>query len=123
MKLAREMPYLQTRLLQVLEEKEEVTRIGQAHQPVQMSGHAPLCNLEEDVRQDLFRRDLFVGWCCLQLPPLREQFDNILPLAEEKCLWRHLFSAAITPSYRRSGKPQIAGYTHDGRAIFVNCTI
>ncbi|XNM55751.1 propionate catabolism operon regulatory protein PrpR [Escherichia coli] len=58
-----EMPLpLQTRLLRVLEEK-EVTRVG-GHQPVPVDVRvisATHCNLEEDMQQGQFRRDLFIG--------------------------------------------------------------
>ena len=78
-----EMPLpLQTR---VLEEK-EVTRVG-GHQPVPVDVRvisATHCNLEEDMRQGEFRRDLFyrLSILRLQLPPLRERVTDILPLAE-----------------------------------------
>ncbi|EME1434893.1 propionate catabolism operon regulatory protein PrpR [Escherichia coli] len=81
-----EMPLpLQTRLLRVLEEK-EVTRVG-GHQPVPVDVRiisAAHCNLEEDMRQGQFRRDLFyrLSILRLQLPPLRERVTDILPLAE-----------------------------------------
>ncbi|EEU1439946.1 propionate catabolism operon regulatory protein PrpR [Escherichia coli] len=81
-----EMPLpLQTRLLRVLEEK-EVTRVG-GHQPVPVDVRvisATHCNLEEDMRQGQFRRDLFyrLSILRLQLPPLRERVTDILPLAE-----------------------------------------
>lgn len=76
---------LQTRLLRVLEEK-EVTRVG-GHQPVPVDVRvisATHCNLEEDMRQGQFRRDLFyrLSILRLQLPPLRERVADILPLAE-----------------------------------------
>ena len=81
-----EMPLpLQTRLLRVLEEK-EVTRVG-GHQPVPVDVRvisATHCNLEEDMQQGSFRRDLFyrLSILRLQLPPLRERVADILPLAE-----------------------------------------
>lgn len=81
-----EMPLpLQTRLLRVLEEK-EVTRVG-GHQPVPVDVRvisATHCNLEEDMQQGRFRRDLFyrLSILRLQLPPLRERVADILPLAE-----------------------------------------
>ena len=81
-----EMPLpLQTRLLRVLEEK-EVTRVG-GHQPVPVNVRvisATHCNLEEDMQQGRFRRDLFyrLSILRLQLPPLRERGADILPLAE-----------------------------------------
>lgn len=81
-----EMPLpLQTRLLRVLEEK-EVTRVG-GHQPVSVDVRvisATHCNLEKDMQQGQFRRDLFyrLSILRLQLPPLRERVADILPLAE-----------------------------------------
>ncbi|RZM85333.1 MULTISPECIES: propionate catabolism operon regulatory protein PrpR [unclassified Escherichia] len=81
-----EMPLpLQTRLLRVLEEK-EVTRVG-GHQPVPVDVRvisATHCNLEDDMQQGRFRRDLFyrLSILRLQLPPLRERVADILPLAE-----------------------------------------
>ena len=81
-----EMPLpLQTRLLRVLEEK-EVTRVG-GHQPIPVDVRvisATHCNLEEDMQQGHFRRDLFyrLSILRLQLPPLRERDADILSLAE-----------------------------------------
>ncbi|QLV01230.1 propionate catabolism operon regulatory protein PrpR [Escherichia marmotae] len=81
-----EMPLpLQTRLLRVLEEK-EVTRVG-GHQPIPVNVRvisATHCNLQEDMQQGRFRRDLFyrLSILRLQLPPLRERVADILPLAE-----------------------------------------
>lgn len=81
-----EMPLpLQTRLLRVLEEK-EVTRVG-GHQPIPVDVRvisATHCNLEEDMQQGHFRRDLFYRLSILrmQLPPLRERDADILSLAE-----------------------------------------
>ncbi|WP_420901132.1 propionate catabolism operon regulatory protein PrpR [Escherichia coli] len=81
-----EMPLpLQTRLLRVLEEK-EVTRVG-GHQPIPVDVRvisATHCNLEDDMQQGRFRRDLFyrLSILRLQLSPLRERVADILPLAE-----------------------------------------
>ncbi len=66
--------------------KKEVTRVG-GHQPVPVDVRvisATHCNLEEDMRQGQFRRDLFyrLSILRLQLPPLRERVADILPLAE-----------------------------------------
>lgn len=124
-----EMPLpLQTRLLRVLEEK-EVTRVG-GHQPVPVDVRvisATHCNLEEDMRQGQFRRDLFyrLSILRLQLPPLRERVTDILPLAESflKVSLAALsapFSAALRQDYRQA-KP--CWCTTTGRAIFVNCAI
>lgn len=124
-----EMPLpLQTRLLRVLEEK-EVTRVG-GHQPVPVDVRvisATHCNLEEDMQQGQFRRDLFyrLSILRLQLPPLRERVADILPLAESflKVSLAALsapFSAALRQGYRQA-KPCCCATT--GRAIFVNCAI
>lgn len=101
---------LQTRLLRVLEEK-EVTRVG-GHQPVPVDVRvisATHCNLEEDMRQGQFRRDLFyrLSILRLQLPPLRERVADILPLAESflKVSLAALaapFSSALRGDYRQA---------------------
>ncbi len=119
---------LQTRLLRVLEEK-EVTRVG-GHQPVPVDVRvisATHCNLEEDMQQGRFRRDLFyrLSILRLQLPPLRERVADILPLAESflKVSLAALsapFSAALRRDYRQA-KP--CWCTTTGQAIFVNCAI
>lgn len=124
-----EMPLpLQTRLLRVLEEK-EVTRVG-GHQPVPVDVRvisATHCNLEEDMRQGQFRRDLFyrLSILRLQLPPLRERVTDILPLAESflKVSLAALsapFSAALRQGLQASETVLVH---YDWRAIFVNCAI
>lgn len=81
-----EMPLpLQTRLLRVLEEK-EVTRVG-GHHPIPVTVRvisATHCNLEEEMKRGLFRRDLFYRLSILRLslPALRERPSDILSLAE-----------------------------------------
>lgn len=76
---------LQTRLLRVLEEK-EVTRVG-GHHPIPVTVRvisATHCNLEEEMKRGLFRRDLFYRLSILRLslPALRERPADILSLAE-----------------------------------------
>ncbi|SPW57806.1 propionate catabolism operon regulatory protein [Escherichia coli] len=111
-----EMPLpLQTRLLRVLEEK-EVTRVG-GHQPVPVDVRvisATHCNLEEDMRQGQFRRDLFyrLSILRLQLPPLRERVADILPLAES--FFESVSGGALRPVFCRitpgiTGKRNRAG--------------
>lgn len=124
-----EMPLpLQTRLLRVLEEK-EVTRVG-GHQPVPVDVRvisATHCNLEEDMQQGRFRRDLFyrLSILRLQLPPLRERVADILPLAESflKVSLAALsapFSAALRQGLQAV---KLCCCTTTGQAIFVNCAI
>lgn len=106
---------LQTRLLRVLEEK-EVTRVG-GHQPVPVDVRvisATHCNLEEDMRQGQFRRDLFyrLSILRLQLPPLRERVTDILPLAES--FFESVSGSALRPVFCRitpgiTGKRNRAG--------------
>lgn len=83
-----EMPLpLQTRLLRVLEEK-EVTRVG-GHQPVPVDVRvisATHCNLEEDMRQGQFRRDLFY-----RLSILRLQLHHCASGWRIFCHWRKAF--------------------------------
>ena len=80
-----EMPLsLQTRLLRVLEEK-EVVRVG-GTRPIPVDVRiisATHCDLEQRIRQGLFRADLFyrLGVLRMTLPPLRERSDDLVPLA------------------------------------------
>lgn len=124
-----EMPLpLQTRLLRVLEEK-EVTRVG-GHQPVPVDVRvisATHCNLEEDMQQGRFRRDLFyrLSILRLQLPPLRERVADILPLAES---FLKVSLAGSPPHFllhyaRGYRQVKLCCCTTTGQAIFVNCAI
>lgn len=80
-----EMPLsLQTRLLRVLEEK-EVVRVG-GTRPIPVDVRiisATHCDLEQRIKQGLFRADLFyrLGVLRMTLPPLRERSDDLVPLA------------------------------------------
>ena len=81
-----EMPLmLQTKLLRVLEEK-EIVRVGGTH-PIRVDVRiisATHCRLEERVKNHQFRADLFyrLGVLRIDIPPLRERKEDILPLAE-----------------------------------------
>jgi two-component system, NtrC family, response regulator AtoC len=81
-----EMPMsLQAKLLRVLEQR-EVLRVG-AVKPRQIDVRfisATNRDLEEEIRQGRFRRDLFfrLNGIALTLPPLRERTDEIEPLAK-----------------------------------------
>ncbi|MDD0814090.1 propionate catabolism operon regulatory protein PrpR [Curvibacter sp. HBC28] len=77
---------LQTRLLRVLQER-EIHRLGASHPlPVDVrviaATHQPLA---QRVQQGLFREDLFyrLNTLCLNLPPLRQRPDDLLPLAQQ----------------------------------------
>lgn len=113
-----EMPLpLQTRLLRVLEEK-EVTRVG-GHQPVPVDVRvisATHCNLEEDMRQGQFRRDLFyrLSILRLQLPPLRERVADILPLAES---FLKVSLAALSAPFSAALRPGITGKRNRAGAL------
>ncbi len=95
-----EMPLaLQTRLLRVLEEK-EVVRVG-GTRPVPVTVRivsATHCDLEQRIRQGLFRADLFyrLGVLRLTLPPLRERREDLLPLAQW-CLKHALAAMNVRP--------------------------
>ncbi len=95
-----EMPLpLQTRLLRVLEEK-EVVRVG-GTRPVAVDVRiisATHCDLEERIRQGLFRADLFyrLGVLRVALPPLREHTNDLVPLAEW-CLKHALAAMNVRP--------------------------
>ena len=81
-----EMPMtLQAKLLRVLEQR-EVTRVG-AVKPRQIDVRfisATNRDLEEEIRQGRFRRDLYfrLNGIALTLPPLRERTEEIEPLAK-----------------------------------------
>lgn len=81
-----EMPLpLQTRLLRVLEER-QVMRVG-GTRPIAVNVRivsATHCDLEQRVKDGLFRADLFyrLGVLRLPLPPLRERPDDLVQLAE-----------------------------------------
>src|SRR5438046_10563495 len=95
-------PDLQVRLLRVLSDG-EYYRVG---------GHAPLRanvriiaathqNLEERVRQGLFREDLMhrLNVVRLRLPPLRERGEDIAPLARHFLL-KSARALAVAPKLR-----------------------
>ncbi len=75
----------QAKLLRVLEQK-VITRVG-GSQPIRINVRvvaATNVNLAEAVREKRFREDLYyrLSVVALELPPLRDRPDDILPLAE-----------------------------------------
>ncbi|HHU69773.1 MAG TPA: sigma 54-interacting transcriptional regulator [Thermoanaerobacterales bacterium] len=81
-----EMPFnLQSKLLNVLEDK-KVKRIGGTeYKPVDIRIiSATNKNLEEQIRKNLFRRDLYyrLNVIPLTIPPLRERREDIIPLVK-----------------------------------------
>ncbi|MBI4376865.1 MAG: sigma-54-dependent Fis family transcriptional regulator [Elusimicrobia bacterium] len=78
-------PSLQVKLLRALQES-EIRRVGDNH-PIKVSGRLVVAtnkDLGKLVAQDKFREDLFYRLKVfpIQIPPLRERPEDILPLAE-----------------------------------------
>lgn len=77
--------HLQAKLLRVLQEK-KVKRVGENHyRPLNIRILAATHNdLNEGVQQKKFREDLFfrLNVVPIEIPPLRERMEDILPLAE-----------------------------------------
>lgn len=77
--------HLQAKLLRVLQEK-KVKRVGENHyRPLNIRILAATHNdLNEEVQQKKFREDLFfrLNVVPIEVPPLRERTEDILPLAE-----------------------------------------
>ncbi|XNM87294.1 propionate catabolism operon regulatory protein PrpR [Escherichia coli] len=122
-----EMPLpLQTRLLRVLEEK-EVTRVG-GRQPVPVDVRvisATHCNLEEDMRQGQFRRDLFyrLSILRLQLPPLRERVGGYSATGGK--FFESVSGGALRPIFAALRQGLQASETvllrYDWPGVFENC--
>lgn len=92
---------LQTRLLRVLSDG-NFYRVG-GHQPIKANVRiitATHQNLEERIKQGLFREDLFyrINRGRIEIPPLRERRDDILPFAQamlEKIMTREHMKGII----------------------------
>ena len=96
-------PGMQAKLLRVFQEK-EVRRVGEnISRPVNVRFLAATNrNLANEVAQKRFREDLFYRLCIfeLEVPPLRERTEDILPLA-------HIFLEAIAEELSK----QLIGFT------------
>ncbi len=109
--------HLQTKLLRVLQEQ-EVERVG-SNKPIKLDVRvlsATNCDLEQQVRQGLFREDLFyrLNVIPLLLPPLRERRQDIMELVgvflEKFC--RLMGRAPMTIS--RQALEALEGYSWPG---------
>lgn len=104
--------HLQAKLLRVLQNR-SVTKVGDTHSvPIDIR---LICatnkNLEEMVRNGTFREDLYyrINTIRIELPPLRERQDEILPLAK-------LFIARYAEKYHR----QVTGLTAAAERLLVS---
>ena len=89
--------HLQAKLLRVIQNRSVVRVGGQAEIPVDIRLIcATNADLEQLVREGRFREDLYyrINTMRLDLPPLRERRDDIVPLAER-------FMATFAEKYRR----------------------
>ena len=107
----------QAKLLRVLEQK-VITRVG-GSQPIRINVRvvaATNVNLAQAVREKKFREDLYyrLSVVALELPPLRDRPEDILPLADH---FLELFCAAgaakapdaLSRSTDAAGGPSLAG--------------
>lgn len=103
--------HLQAKLLRVLQNR-SVTKVGDTHSiPIDIR---LICatnkNLEEMVKQGTFREDLYyrINTIHLELPPLRERPDEIVPLA-------NLFISRYAEKYHRP----VTGLTDAARQVLL----
>lgn len=105
--------HLQAKLLRVLQNR-KVTKVGDTHS-IDVDVRL-ICatnrNLEEMVRKGEFREDLYyrINTMHLQLPPLRERQDEIVPLAER-------FLTTYAAQYRR----EVSGFTAAAKKAMKAC--
>src|SRR5437899_3206657 len=110
--IAEMSPQLQAKLLRVTQDG-LFTRVG-SNKELQTNARvlaATNSNLEEQVKANRFREDLFyrLNVVELNIPPLRERLEDILPLASafiaEFTKGKARFSSAVTDSLTRYGWP------------------
>lgn len=105
--------HLQAKLLRVLQNR-TVVRVGDTH-PIPVDIRL-ICatnrNIEEMVRNGEFREDLYyrINTIHLQLPPLRERKNEIIPLSE-------MFISMYSAKYHRD----VTGMTEAARKKLVEC--
>jgi len=105
--------HLQAKLLQVIQSK-SVIRLGESKsRPVNIRIiTATNANIEQEVNDKLFREDLYyrINTVTLQLPPLRERQEDILPLL-------HFFIEEYADKYERSA-PTISSSTQQSLTCY-----
>jgi two-component system response regulator PilR (NtrC family) len=108
---------LQGKLLRVLQER-EIRRVGgTANVPVDVRVLAASnANLEERVKADTFRQDLYYRLAVIpiEIPPLRDRIEDIIPLAQHFLRREAIARGGVTPRLTRESADIFTRYSWPG---------